>query len=66
MELIPKTSSGQVGQGGMGFRTDNVCKAPSLQQSLRNEVLQTYGCQGGGEGEGWFGSLGLVDANYYI
>ena len=28
----------------------------------------TYcGCQGrGGDGEGWTGSLGLVDANYYI
>ena len=28
---------------------------------------QTCGCQGGEmEGEGWIGSLGLVDANYYI
>ena len=28
---------------------------------------QTCGCQGrGGVGEGWTGSLGLVDANYYI
>ena len=28
---------------------------------------QTCGCQGwDGEGEGWTGSLGLVDANYYI
>ena len=28
---------------------------------------QTCGCQGGGSmGEGWTGSLGLVDANYYI
>ena len=28
---------------------------------------QTCGCQGGrGEGEGWNGSLGLVDANDYI
>ena len=28
---------------------------------------QTCGCQGGlGEGEGWTGSLWLVDANYYI
>ena len=25
---------------------------------------QTWGCQG--EGEGWIGSLGLVDTNYYI
>ena len=27
---------------------------------------QTCGCQGGGCGEGWTGSLGLADANYYI
>ena len=28
---------------------------------------QTCGCQGGGAvGEGWIGSLGLADANYYI
>ena len=28
---------------------------------------QTCGCQGGeGVGEGWPGSLGLADANYYI
>ena len=28
---------------------------------------QTCGCQGGGgEGEGWTGSLGLVVAHYYI
>ena len=31
---------------------------------------QTRGCQGGGKerrgGEGWMGSLGLTDANYYI
>ena len=28
---------------------------------------QTCGCQGGEEvGEGWSGSLGLADANYYI
>ena len=27
---------------------------------------QTCGCQGGGvRGEGWIGSLGLADANYY-
>ena len=24
------------------------------------------GCQGGGGGVGWIGSLGLADANYYI
>ena len=27
---------------------------------------QTCGYQGGGVGEGWIGSLGLADANYYI
>ena len=28
---------------------------------------QTCGCRGGwGGGEGWIGSLGLADANYYI
>ena len=27
---------------------------------------QTRGCQKGGEGEGWLGSLGLVDANCHI
>ena len=28
---------------------------------------QTYGCRGGGGmGEGWTGSLGLLDAIYYI
>ena len=29
--------------------------------------VQTCGCKGGeGVGEGWIGSLGLADANYYI
>ena len=28
---------------------------------------QPFGCRKGGrEGEGWTGSLGLLDANYYI
>ena len=27
---------------------------------------QTYGQRGGNVGEGWIGSLVLVDANYYI
>ena len=26
----------------------------------------TYGCQGGGEGVGWIGSLGLIDINYCL
>ena len=34
-----------------------------LKQTHRHEK-QTFGCQGGGVG--WIGSLGLVDANYYI
>ena len=25
-----------------------------------------FGCQGGVVGEGWFGSLGLADENYYV
>ena len=27
---------------------------------------ETCGCQGGGEGVGWTGSLGLVEVNYCI
>ena len=38
----------------------------SKKQTHRHRE-QTSGCQGGGgEGERWTGSLGLVDANYYI
>ena len=37
------------------------------QEQRRRHREQTCGCQGGGRGgEGWVGSLGLVDANYYI
>ena len=37
------------------------------QKQTHRHREQTCGCQGGGEkGEGWTGSLGLVDANYYI
>ena len=36
---------------------------PTKQTHRHRE--QTCGCQGAGEGEGWTGSLGLVDANYY-
>ena len=41
---------------------------PSMKQKQTHRHRdQTYGCQrGGGAGEGWAGSLGLVDANYYI
>ena len=36
------------------------------QKQTHRHIEQTCGCQGrGGEGEGWAGSLGLVDANYY-
>jgi len=34
------------------------------QKQTHRHREQTYGCQGGGEGVGWTGSLGLVDANY--
>ena len=37
------------------------------QKQTHKHREQTCGCQGGGElGEGWSGSLGLADANYYI
>ena len=37
------------------------------QKQIHRHREQTCGCQGEGEvGEGWIGSLGLVDANYYI
>ena len=38
----------------------------SMKQTHRHRE-QNCDCQGeGGVGEGWTGSLGLVDANYYI
>ena len=37
------------------------------QKQANTHREQTCGCQGGEEvGEGWIGSLGLADANYYI
>ena len=39
------------------------------QKQTHRHRDQTCGCQGGlggGEGEGWTGNSGLVDANYYI
>ena len=37
------------------------------QKQTHRRRDQTCGYQGGGEvGEGWTGSLGLVDGNYYI
>ena len=39
---------------------------PTKQKQTHRHRDQTCGCQGGERGEGWTGSLGLVDANYYI
>ena len=40
---------------------------PAKQKQTHKQREQTCSCQGGGEeGEGQTGSLGLVDANYYI
>ena len=37
------------------------------QKMIHRHREQTCGCQEGGWlGEGWTGSLGLADANYYI
>ena len=37
------------------------------QKQTQSHREQTCGCQeGDGLGEGWIGSLGLADANYYI
>ena len=37
------------------------------QKETHRRRKQTCGCQGGGgEGEGWTGSLGVVDSNYDI
>ena len=37
------------------------------QKQTHKDREQTCGCQGGvGEGEGWTGNLGSVDANYCI
>ena len=39
----------------------------TTQKETHRHREQTCGCQGGGgKGEGWTGSLGLVDANCYI
>ena len=35
------------------------------QKQTHGHIEQTCGCQGGVR-EGWIGSLGLADANYYI
>ena len=37
------------------------------QKQTHRHREQTHGCKGGrGKGEGWTGSLGLVDANCHI
>ena len=38
---------------------------PTKQKQTHRHREQTCGCQGRGGG-GWIGSLGLVDANYYL
>ena len=38
----------------------------TTQEQIHRHREQTCGFQGHGEGEGWTGSLGLVDANYYL
>ena len=38
----------------------------SKKEQIHGKREQICGCQGGGGvGEGWIGSLGLADANYY-
>ena len=39
---------------------------PFHRKETHGHGEQTCGCQGGGEGVGWTGSLGLVDANSSI
>ena len=42
-------------------------RLPTEQKQTHRHREQTCGCQGGGGiEEGWTGSLGLADANYYI
>ena len=36
------------------------------QKQTHGDGEQTSDCQREGKGEGWTGSLGLVDAKYYI
>ena len=57
-----------------GVGMENQELLPKTQMNLSTKQKQTHGhreqtcgCQRvAGEGEGWNGSLGLVDANYYI
>ena len=34
------------------------------QKQTHRRKIQVCGCQGRGEGEGWAGSLGMLDARY--
>ena len=36
------------------------------QKQTHRDTEQTCSCCGQGGGEGWIGSLGLANANYYI
>ena len=36
------------------------------QKQTHRRKIQVCGCQGRGEGEGWAGSLGMLDARYYL
>ena len=40
--------------------------APFHRKETHGLGEETCGCQGEGEGVGWTGSLGLIDANYCI
>ena len=41
-------------------------KLYSKQKQNHKFRKQSCGCQGVGVGEGWIGSLGIADANYYL
>ena len=50
-----------------GIQNTTQMNVSTKQKQTHRHREQTYGCQGGGEGgEGWIGSLGWADANYYI
>lgn len=39
---------------------------PVHRKENHRQGEQTCGCQGGGDGVGWTGNLGLMDANYCL
>ena len=50
-----------------GIKNMTQMNLSSKQKQIQRPKEQTCGCQGGRvAGVGWMGSLGLVDANYYI